>query len=78
MYNRNAAETLSVRIGIHATEPVADRNDLFGAKVQFASRLCCEVEANGIVVSARFGSFLALNFVGGCPPSTIPAVPPPY
>jgi class 3 adenylate cyclase len=50
-YNGDAAESLSVRIGIHAGEPVADRNDLFGATVQLASRLCSEAEADGIVVS---------------------------
>lgn len=50
-YNRCAAESLSVRIGIHAGEPVLHHNDLFGATVQLASRLCCEAEAAGIVVS---------------------------
>ena len=51
MYNRNVAEILSVRIGIHAGEPVADHNDLFGATVQLALRLCSEAEADGIIVS---------------------------
>jgi len=50
-YNHDAAETLSVRIGLHAGEPVADHNDLFGATVQLAARLCREAEADGIVVS---------------------------
>jgi class 3 adenylate cyclase len=50
-YNRCASESLSVRIGIHAGEPVEDRNDLFGATVQLAARLCSEAEAGGIVVS---------------------------
>src|SRR5207237_10376404 len=50
-YNRGAAESLSVRIGIHAGEPVLDHNDLFGATVQLASRLCSEAAAAGIVVS---------------------------
>jgi class 3 adenylate cyclase len=50
-YNRNAAESLNVRIGIHAGEPVADHDDLFGATVQLACRLCNEAEADGIVVS---------------------------
>ncbi len=50
-YNADASETLSVRIGIDAGEPVADHNDLFGATVQLASRLCSEAEANGIIVS---------------------------
>jgi len=56
-YNRDAAESLSVRIGIHAGEPVADHNDLYGATVQLASRLCSEAEVNGIFVS---GLVLAL------------------
>ena len=50
-YNADASETLSVRIGIDAGEPVEDHNDLFGSTVQLASRLCSEAEANGIIVS---------------------------
>ncbi len=50
-YNAEAAESLQVRIGIHAGEPVADHNDLFGATVQLAFRLCSEAEAGAIVVS---------------------------
>jgi class 3 adenylate cyclase len=50
-YNANASETLSVRVGIDAGEPVEDHNDLFGSTVQLASRLCSEAEANGIIVS---------------------------
>jgi class 3 adenylate cyclase len=52
-YNAEATESLGVRIGIDAGEPVAEHNDLFGATVQLASRLCSEAEANGIVVSGR-------------------------
>ena len=36
LYNAEAAESLRVRIGIHAGEPVANHNDLFGATVQLA------------------------------------------
>ncbi len=50
-YNADATESLSVRIGIHAGEPVTDHNDLFGSTVQLAYRLCSEAEADGIVVS---------------------------
>lgn len=50
-YNGGSAASLSVRIGIHAGEPVADHNDLFGATVQLAARLCSEAEADGVVVS---------------------------
>jgi class 3 adenylate cyclase len=52
-YNADASESLSVRIGIHAGEPVANHNDLFGATVQLAARLCDEAEAGGIVVSGQ-------------------------
>jgi len=50
-YNSEASERLRVRIGVHAGEPVEEHNDLFGATVQLASRLCSEAEADGIVVS---------------------------
>ncbi len=50
-YNIDAAEGLRIRIGIHAGEPVAEHNDLFGSTVQLASRLCSEAEADGIIVS---------------------------
>jgi class 3 adenylate cyclase len=52
-YNDQAPESLRVRIGIHAGEPVAEHNDLFGATVQLASRLCSEAEADGIIVSVQ-------------------------
>ena len=52
-YNADASESISVRIGIDAGEPVAEHNDLYGATVQLAHRLCSEAEANGIVVSGR-------------------------
>jgi class 3 adenylate cyclase len=50
-HNTEASERLSVRIGIHAGEPVEDHNDLFGTTVQLAFRLCGEAEADGVVVS---------------------------
>jgi class 3 adenylate cyclase len=50
-YNREASESLRVRIGIDAGEPVADHNDLFGVAVQTAFRLCSEAEVDGILVS---------------------------
>jgi class 3 adenylate cyclase len=60
-YNRCASESLSVRVGIHAGEPVEDRNDLFGATVQLAARLCSEAEAGGIVVSELVRELSDLN-----------------
>jgi class 3 adenylate cyclase len=50
-YNAEASESLNVRMGIHAGDPVEDQNDLFGATVQLANRLCSEAEANGVLVS---------------------------
>jgi class 3 adenylate cyclase len=50
-YNAEASERLSVRIGIHAGEPVAEHNDLFGATVQLASRLCGIAQPDEIIVS---------------------------
>ncbi len=50
-YNQDAAESLRVRIGIDAGEPVEEHNDLFGATVQLAFRLCTEAEADGVIVS---------------------------
>jgi class 3 adenylate cyclase len=49
-YTAEASENLKVRVGIHAGEPVAEHNDLFGATVQMAFRLCSEAEPGGIVV----------------------------
>jgi class 3 adenylate cyclase len=40
-----------VRIGIDVGEPVADSNDLFGATVQTAARLCQSAEPGAIWVS---------------------------
>ena len=56
-YNAEASEGLRVRIGIHAGEPVADHNDLFGSTVQLAFRLCSEAEADGIIVSGLVRDF---------------------
>lgn len=50
-YNAEASERLSVRIGIHAGDPVEDHNDLFGTTVQLAARLCAEAGVDEIVVS---------------------------
>jgi hypothetical protein len=54
MDERNAAEdeAMHVRIGVAAGEPVTERDDLFGAAVQQAARLCACAEPGGIVVSS--------------------------
>jgi class 3 adenylate cyclase len=44
-------ESVRVRIGLAAGEPVAKNDDLFGAAVQLASRLCDQADAGEIVVS---------------------------
>lgn len=41
-----------VRIGMSAGEPVTERNDLFGAAVQLAARLCSRAEPGSILVSS--------------------------
>jgi Nickel responsive protein SCO4226-like/Adenylate and Guanylate cyclase catalytic domain len=43
---------LQVRIGVAAGEPVTERDDLFGAAVQQAARLCACAQPDRIVVSS--------------------------
>jgi class 3 adenylate cyclase len=43
---------VSVRIGMAAGEPVTERDDLFGATVQLAARLCARAEPGSILVSS--------------------------
>jgi adenylate cyclase len=43
--------TMRVRIGLAAGEPVTERDDLFGATVQLAARLCGRAEPGSILVS---------------------------
>ena len=50
-FNLASKEKLRVRIGIDVGEPIADSNDLFGATVQLAARLCQLEEPDGILVS---------------------------
>jgi class 3 adenylate cyclase len=42
---------VSIRIGMAAGEPVTERNDLFGATVQLAARLCSRADPGGILVA---------------------------
>jgi class 3 adenylate cyclase len=50
--NENATTAFQVSIGISAGEPVTDDNDdLFGASVQLAARLCAAAPPGDIVVS---------------------------
>ena len=50
-YNENSETPIRVRIGIHAGEPVAESNDLFGLAVQMAARICDIAQADAILVS---------------------------
>jgi class 3 adenylate cyclase len=43
---------LHVRIGMSAGEPVTERNDLFGAVVQLAARLCSRAVPGSVLVSS--------------------------
>src|SRR5204862_1819270 len=50
--NENASTRFDVSVGISAGEPVTDDNDdLFGAAVQLAARLCAAASAGDIAVS---------------------------
>ncbi len=51
-HEAGAAGDLQLRVGIAAGEPVTEHDDLFGAAVQQAARLCSCAEPNGIVVSS--------------------------
>jgi class 3 adenylate cyclase len=67
-FNLKSSERLQVRIGIHAGEPVEESNDLFGAVVQIAARICQNAAAESIVVSETVRGLLAgafrLNTIG--------------
>jgi len=49
--NRDAAVPFQVRVGIAAGEPVTADDDLFGATVQLAARLCSAAEPGAILIS---------------------------
>jgi class 3 adenylate cyclase len=49
--NERLEAPLLVRIGIAAGEPVTERDDLFGAAVQLAARLCAKAEPGTILAS---------------------------
>ena len=50
-YNQKSAVPVHVRIGLHAGEPVAESDDLFGSTVQLAARICDIAQADAILVS---------------------------
>ncbi|HEX2027990.1 MAG TPA: nickel-binding protein [Nitriliruptorales bacterium] len=49
--NGTTQPPLRVRIGMSAGEPVAEGDDLFGATVQLAARLCGEARAGAVLVA---------------------------
>jgi class 3 adenylate cyclase len=66
-YNSKASDDLRIRIGVDVGEPISDHNDLFGATVHLAFRLCSEAEADGILVSEAVRDFFGqqlTRFVG--------------
>ncbi len=58
-FNLASREKLQVRIGLDAGEPVADSNDLFGATVQMAARLCQHARPGTILVSEAVSKALS-------------------
>jgi class 3 adenylate cyclase len=44
-------DSVQVRIGLNAGEPVAEEDDLFGTSVQLAARVCAKAEPGQILVS---------------------------
>jgi class 3 adenylate cyclase len=65
-FNLASREKLQVRIGLDAGEPVADSNDLFGATVQMAARLCQSADPDSIVVSEAVSELMADRFQVTC------------
>jgi class 3 adenylate cyclase len=68
-YNEKSEIPVHVRIGIHAGEPVAESDDLFGSAVQLAARICDIAQADTILVSravrdACAGADLAFESIG--------------
>ncbi len=47
----SSEHSVQIRIGLTAGEPVMEHNDLFGAAVQLAARICDSADANGILVA---------------------------
>jgi class 3 adenylate cyclase len=67
-FNLGSAEKLRVRIGIDAGDPVEDSNDLFGATVQKAARICQDATPEAIVITeavqSRLGPRVSLTRLG--------------
>jgi class 3 adenylate cyclase len=50
-HNETAGETISVRIGLNAGEPIAEHEDLFGTAVILAARIAARAEGGEILAS---------------------------
>lgn len=50
-YNTGVEHPIKVRIGLSAGEPVTENDDLFGAAVQQAARICNQAQPDSIFVS---------------------------
>ena len=50
--NASADDPLRIRIGVSAGEPVTENDDLFGAAVQLAARLCQRARPGSVLVSS--------------------------
>jgi class 3 adenylate cyclase len=47
----NPEDTVKIRIGLNAGEPIAEDDDLFGTSVQLARRLCDRAQPGRVLVS---------------------------
>ncbi len=50
-HNETAQETIKVRVGLNAGEPVAEEEDLFGTAVQLAARVCAQAEPGQVLAA---------------------------
>jgi class 3 adenylate cyclase len=48
-HNESAEESIKVRIGLNAGEPIAEDDDLFGTAVNLSARICAHAEAGQIL-----------------------------
>jgi class 3 adenylate cyclase len=61
-FNLASNERVRIRIGLDAGEPVFESNDLFGASVQMAARLCQSADPDTIVVSEAVRGLVSDRF----------------
>lgn len=61
-FNDTSAEPLYLRIGLHCGEPVHDNNDLFGATVQLAARICDDAAVEAVVISDELRALVGERF----------------